>query len=705
MDHEPRLKGRGNLLPGGAVVSSAANHMLVWMVIVLLTASPVISAGASPLATSNKTTAVKPAIPGKAAVPASGNKARPAPVPPSKPYLAVDSAYLKDGRLQILIRNTTATALTPALVREGKVQVRQGSKAVIVPLTKLRPQKGASHTWHLDTGLALQPGQPVIVSLLNVPGDRVKQIRPSAARPSAPAAGVAMQRPVPPPPPKPVPRRLDMNQSEMVGMRPVDSLAARRVLPFAVVAPSTGSVWQRCSIQTISWKQPEAMGDSPTIKLVQGSYEYPVGYHSAAFDASTETFSVRLHVPGDIPVGEGARISVTGISDGPASTAWSAPFTIEANRLEAIRLDSPSGGEAWPLETAHRIAWTVEGPIDRRTLWELDLIRDGRVLVTYPNGSMPGLMVHPESGTCSFNWYIHPAFELGSDYTLRIRAVGTSLSDACDRPFSIVGRRAGVDLRITTGPKSYDEYAATPGWRFDVPYTVYNAGADPTPPYEVAVYLSADTGLSPDDMRLTTVRHTHNPDSPHRPYIGGTFVTLPETIATDRRYYLICAVDWNDRVAEWDERNNDSSHYGTGFTPPPSIFVHSRGTATRDLAARQVQVVPSGGNRYRLIWNYDRIDFVFPCDSYTYEVRLEVTEPTGADRVLHAETVTAPGRSGGVNRLGGSGHLVYACPTAEDGTPLPGRYTFRLSVDSGGRVDELVETNNTLDYVYEVPAE
>lgn len=74
-------------------------------------------------------------------------------------------------------------------------------------------------------------------------------------------------------------------------------------------------------------------------------------------------------------------------------------------------------------------------------------------------------------------------------------------------------------------------------------------------------------------------------------------------------------------------------------------------------------------------------------------------------RVLYADTVSAYGRGRGVNRLGGSGHLDYFFPTAEDGTPLPGRYTFRLTVDSGGRVEELLETNNTLDYDFEVPAE
>jgi hypothetical protein len=667
---------------------------------VVLVASALILSGASPLPTPGKTTDATPAAPGKAVAPAPAEKAGPAPVMPSKPYLAVDKAYVKDGRLHIVLRNTTATALTPDLVRKGNVQIRLGGKSVMVPLARMQPQKGAPNTWRLDTGLASPPGQPVIVSLQNVPGDTLKQIRPIAT-----AAGTVMQRPVPQPPPTPVPRRLDRGRTEMLGVHPVDSIAAQRVLSFAVASPLSDSVWPRCSIQTIRWKQPEEMGDHPTIKLVKGSYEYRIGYHSAEFDAATELFSVRLKVPGDVPVGGEARIAVTGFSDSASSTAWSAPFTIEANRLDSIQMDTPNGGEEWPLETAHRIRWAVEGSIDSRTLWELDLIKDGRVLVTYPNGSMHGLLVHPESGICSFNWYVHPASELGADYTMRIRPVGTSLSDTSDRPFSIVGRRAGVDLRITTAPKSYDEYAATPGWRFDVPYSVHNAGADPTPPFEVAVYLSQDTGLGSDDIRLTTVRHTHNPDNPQQPYIGGTFVTLPETIATDRRYYLICVVDWNDQVTEWDEHNNDSSHYGTGFAPPPSIFVHPRSTATRDLAARQIQVVPYGADRYRLIWNYDRIDFVFPYDSYAYEVRLEVTEPSGAGRVLYAETVTAPGRSGGVNRLGGNGSLVYEGPTAEDGTPLPGSYTFRLSVDSGGSVDELVETNNTLDYVFEVPAE
>ena len=371
-------------------------------------------------------------------------------------------------------------------------------------------------------------------------------------------------------------------------------------------------------------------------------------------------------------------------------------------------LDTPNGGESWHLETDHRIAWTVEGRFDRRTPWELDFIKDGRVLVTYPNGSMPGLMVHPESGICSFNWSVHPAFEAGSDYIMRIRAAGTPLEDASDRPFSIAGRRAGVDLRITTTPgDGYDEYPATPGWRFDVPYTVYNAGADPTAPFEVAIYLSENTTLGSDDIRLTTARHTHNPDNHRIPYIGGTFVTLPETIRTGQRYYLICAVDWNDRVSEWDEHNNDSAHSGSRFVTPPSIFVHPRNTATRDLVARQIRLIPSysGGNLYRLIWDYDVIDFVFPYDTYTYDVRMEVTGTSMTGRVLYADTVSAYGRSGGVNRLGGSGYLDYSFPTAEDGTPRPGRYIFRLTVDSGGSVEELVETNNVLEYIYDVPAE
>ena len=165
MDHEPRSECRGNLLQRGAVGSSAGNGWLVRVAIVLLVASAVILTGASPFPTPKKTTDAKlaPAIPGKAAAPASGKKALPAPVPPSQPYLAIDKAYLKDGRLHIVIHNTTAAALTPALVREGNVQIRQGGKSVIVPLAKMQPQKGAPNTWRLDTGLALPAGQLVIV--------------------------------------------------------------------------------------------------------------------------------------------------------------------------------------------------------------------------------------------------------------------------------------------------------------------------------------------------------------------------------------------------------------------------------------------------------------------------------------------------------------------------------------------------------------
>ena len=230
---------------------------------------------------------------------------------------------------------------------------------------------------------------------------------------------------------------------------------------------------------------------------------------------------------------------------------------------------------------------------------------------------------------------------------------------------------------------------------------------DTDPGLEVAIYLSENTSLASDDIRLTTARHTHNPDSHRIPYMGGAFVTLPETIRTGQRYFLICAVDWNDQVAEWDEHNNDSSHFGTRDVPPPSIFVHPRSTASRDLVARQIQLIPthSGRNPYRLIWNYDIIDFVFPYDTYTYDVRMEVEGTTMTGRILYEDTVSAYGRRGGMNRLGGTGFLDYHFPTAEDGTPLPGRYTFRLTVDGRGAVAELVETNNTLEYIFEVPAE
>jgi|GEM_PF-6026280 len=702
MDHEFRSTYQKNRVLGCAAVSFFGNAILFGVLSALLLISPVILTGASPGLTSGPTKATKSAIAPKAADPASVKKAAPVAAKPVRPYLAVDRAYVQDARIHIVFRNTAPTKPTSDLFQKGKVQVRQGKNTVTLPLSGLQPQKGKMNTWSLDTGLAFQPGQPVMVSLQNVPGDKIKQIMPFTGTASA-----SMRRPVPQPPPKLVPRRQDIGRTEVAGAVQLSSISAQSALSFVVAAPVTGTVWPRCSIQTVSWKQPEAMAGNPTIKLVQGSYEYRVGYHSADFDDATEIYSVRLSVPGDVPVGDGARIAITGFTDGSPSTVRSAPFTIEANRLDAIRLDTPNGGENYHLYTTHRIAWAVEGRIDSRTLWELDLIKDGRVVVTYPNRSMPGLMVHPESGICSFKWGVNAALESGSDYTMRIRAVGTSVSDASDRPFSIGGLRPGVDLRISTPPGGYDDYPATPGWRFDVPYYLYNAGADPTPPFEVAIYLSEDINLGLDDIRLTTVRHTHNPDSPQTLYMGGTFVTLPETITTGRRYYLIAAVDWNDQVAEWDERNNDSTHVGTGFTTPVSIFVHPSSSAARDLVAGRIQLAPSysGGNPHRLSWHYDIIDFVFPYDSYTYDVRMDVTGPSMTGRVLYDETVTAHGRSGGMNRLGGVGCVDYSLPTAADGTLLPGTYTFRLTVDGGGSVDELLETNNTVEYVFEVPAE
>ena len=165
MDHELCPKCRGNLLHGRSFVSFSGNGILVGAFVVLLMASPVILTGASPGLTPNQTTDTKPAISGKAAEPASGEKAPSAPVPSSKPYLAVDNAYVQDGFLHIVIRNTAAAELSPELVRKGRVQIRLGKETVAIPIAGMQRHKGIKNTWHLNTGLAFESGQSMTFSM------------------------------------------------------------------------------------------------------------------------------------------------------------------------------------------------------------------------------------------------------------------------------------------------------------------------------------------------------------------------------------------------------------------------------------------------------------------------------------------------------------------------------------------------------------
>lgn len=479
---------------------------------------------------------------------------------------------------------------------------------------------------------------------------------------------------------------------------------------FMVTSPGTGTRWRRTTIQTIEWMQPEAMDDRPTVKLVHDSFQHTVSYHTAEYHAAEKRYSVRLRVPGDVPVGSRCRVIITGYTNGTPRTCESGFFTIEPNRIHSIQMETPNGGERWHYGSTPTVVWRVDGEIDTRTRWEVDLVKGGRRLVTYPQESLHALMVHPETGRCSFQWAVVSSLEPGDDYEMVVRAAGTRVEDRSDRPFSVTGRREGVDLWVTTfnriGSLEPEGGEAEPGWRFNVDYTVYNSGSTPAPPFEVAVYLSGNTGLSPDDTLLTTVTHRESPAGRECIYIGGTFVTVPAHIPTGRRYYVIFQVDWNSRVGEYNERNNISTHPAGGrYHPPPSFFLRAPASQRRDLRADAIRISPlsaAPGATHRLHWNYTRTDYVFPAPAYSFPVRIIMSDdfPSTPDVEIYAGIQNIPARPGGMNSLGGGRYIDFSFPEPVPGLPAARTFHFRMILDETNQVHELDETNNTavLDY-------
>jgi hypothetical protein len=430
-----------------------------------------------------------------------------------------------------------------------------------------------------DTGIELKKNTGITLSVTGIDGDRNKM---ATLSPGPMKAVQGLRKGAPSGPKNPVPLRSDSGPSGSSVMQPDHNLYAERRLPFGILSPRGGERWQRCSIQTITWAQTEPPASNPSIKLIKGTYEYRVSYHSPEYDAGSDSYSVRFSVPGDIPTGSGARVRIETTAAGELMSRESGDVTIEENPIHEILLDEPNGGETWHHATSNRIRWHVDGEIDGRTPWEVELIKGGSVVVTYPHSSIEtwGLFVDPGIGHCYTMYPVNPSIEMGDDYTIRVRAAGRSVGDTSDGAFSIADRPDAVDLRPTTSPLLIDlghtDYVAEPGWTVRLKYGIDNSGNRETPPFEVAFYLSRGRSVGADAVQLAVREHEHNPDAPHRPYSGGINLTIPESIETEQRYYIVVVADEEDLVEEYDERNNTA----TQTTP---LFVRAPSDADKDL--------------------------------------------------------------------------------------------------------------------------
>jgi len=91
---------------------------------------------------------------------------------------------------------------------------------------------------------------------------------------------------------------------------------------------------------------------------------------------------------------------------------------------------SPNGGESWQLSTVHDITWNAAGLSAnlKITLW-----KDGVLVGTVADSIAPALG--------SYSWtvgnYIGGTTSAGTGYTIKIKEIGTVVSDASNASFTI----------------------------------------------------------------------------------------------------------------------------------------------------------------------------------------------------------------------------------------------------------------------------
>jgi Zn-dependent metalloprotease/PKD repeat protein len=197
---------------------------------------------------------------------------------------------------------------------------------------------------------------------------------------------------------------------------------------LTVISPNGGENWPLGSIHPITWN---AVGLSANLKITLwkdgvlvgtiadnvapalGSYSWTVGQYSGGTAATGTGYTIKIKETGTV---------VSDMSD--------AAFTISP--MSGITVTSPNGGENWPWLSIHNITWNAVGLSAnlKITLWK--------------NGVLVGTIgdsVAPSPG--SYSWaagqYSGGTATVGTGYSIKIKEIGTVISDMSDASFIISG--------------------------------------------------------------------------------------------------------------------------------------------------------------------------------------------------------------------------------------------------------------------------
>jgi hypothetical protein len=195
---------------------------------------------------------------------------------------------------------------------------------------------------------------------------------------------------------------------------------------ITVTSPNGGENWQWGSAQNITWN---CAGLSGNIKIALWKDGAVVGTIADSIDPALGSYSwtAGQYVGGTAPAGSGYAIKIKEIGTA-VSDISDATFTLTPSA--SITVTSPNGGENAQLGSVHNITWEYAGLSAniKITLW-----KNGALVGTIANSIDPALG--------SYSWavgeYIGGTASAGSGYAIKIKEIGTSVSDMSNAPFSI----------------------------------------------------------------------------------------------------------------------------------------------------------------------------------------------------------------------------------------------------------------------------
>lgn len=211
-----------------------------------------------------------------------------------------------------------------------------------------------------------------------------------------------------------VPATLAVGSTYFIRVKTVDNLIKDDSDKFSIIvptitvtAPTTGTVWVKEAVKTITWTKLGTQDANVKILLYKGT---------------TKTLDISLSTENDgsfdwsiPPTPANGLYTLKVITLDGKVTGVSKAFTIAAG---LVRVTSPATGAKWFRGMGYDITWTAEGTINPAV--KIQLYRGTTLVSTLSSGT--------PTTTGAFNWTVPAAQAIGANYAVKVTALDNKVS-------------------------------------------------------------------------------------------------------------------------------------------------------------------------------------------------------------------------------------------------------------------------------------